>query len=709
MRIRIGTSIIILIFLMSGLVSTVLADDPRANPIEINGDKVTYSIEENKVTAQGNVSVIREGVRLYCDQVVYDRGNQVAVAEGNVVIIRGDERLTGDEMTFNLNTMQGVFTSGRFYSNPFYGAGNRIRRVDENHIVIEGGYLTTSDFDNPEYRLYAQRVDVYPNDKAVARHVRLKVGNLPIVYLPQYTQDLTEKEPALLMTPGYDKNWGEFLLSRWRYHLDETIKGNLLLDYRSRRGLAEGLVAKYKTETFGNGIIRTYYMNERRTSSKHHYWQDRSIPTVEQERFKGEWRHSWMIDDKTAAIWQFYRLSDDEFLKDYFEREYEKDQSPDTYFQFTRAFPVGTLSFLTDVRVNRFTDDTEKIPEVSYIIPQKRIADTNFYIKNTTTYSNFNEKTASPSEIRQKTMRVDNDGELSYPFKLGFVEIRPFAGNRQTYYSRTIEPEKYDSVRGIFRSGSDLTTKFFRVYDVQTDRWGLNIDKLRHVVSPSVAYQYTHDPTMPSSDLDQFDAIDSLARSHTVTLSLENKLQTKRGGSEADLLRLVVESDFRLKEDPGRGGFNNVKSDIEVHPYPWMTLYFDSEYDTIGERLKIANADLYLKATDRWNVSISKRYHVDVDDLLTTGFNWKINPKWRFRTYQRYDLETGTLKEQEFGIVRDLHTWTVDLNFNQTRGEGSEIWLVFTLKAFPEIGFDFTTDFNERKAGSQSEMDNETP
>ncbi len=677
-------------------------DVKQGQPVEINGDEVVYSIEENKVTAAGNVSVIRDDIRLYCDRVVYDRGQQVAVAEGHVVIIRDNERLMGDEMTFNLNTMQGVFTNGRFFSNPFYGAGNKIRRVDENHIVIEGGYLTTSDFDDPEYRLYASHVDVYPKDKAVARDVRLKIGKIPILYLPKYTQDLTEKEPAILMTPGYDKNWGEFLLSRWRYHLGENVKGNILVDYRSRRGLAEGLNMKYQSESFGSGIIRTYYTNERRTSSKHHFWEERAVPTVEQERFKGEWRHHWIIDEKTAAIWQYYRLSDDTFLKDYFESEYEKESSPESYFQLTRAFEHGTLSFLSDVRVNRFTDKVEKIPEVSFIVPQKKILATNFYLKNTTTYSNFNKKTANPSEVRQKTMRVDNDGEVSYPVKLGVVELRPFAGGRHTYYSRTIDPDQYGSIRGIFRTGSDLSTKFFRVFDVHTNRWGLNIDRLRHVVSPSIAYQYTHDPTILSSDLDQFDAVDSANRGHTLTLSLENKLQTKRGQSDLDLLRLVLESDFRLKEDPGRHGFNNVKADIEAHPYPWLTLYFDSEYDTIGEQLKTANADLYLKDMDeRWRLSISKRYHVDVDDLLTTQFDWKINPKWAFRTYQRYDLETGSLKEQEYGLVRDLHTWTMDINFNQTRGEGSEIWVVFTLKAFPEIGFDFTTDFNQRKAGSE--------
>ena len=80
-----------------------------------------------------------------------------------------------------------------------------------------------------------------------------------------------------------------------------------------------------------------------------------------------------------------------------------------------------------------------------------------------------------------------------------------------------------------------------------------------------------------------------------------------------------------------------------------------------------------------------------------------MNQKWTFRIYERFDTDTGTLKEQEYTLTRDLHSWIMDLSFNQTRGQGDEIWLVFTMKAFPDLGFDFGTTFNRRKPGAQSE------
>jgi hypothetical protein len=46
----------------------------------------------------------------------------------------------------------------------------------------------------------------------------------------------------------------------------------------------------------------------------------------------------------------------------------------------------------------------------------------------------------------------------------------------------------------------------------------------------------------------------------------------------------------------------------------------------------------------------------------------------------------------------------MDISFNETDGQGSEIWFVFRLKAFPDATLDlFGTSFNRRKAGAAGE------
>jgi len=686
----------------SGTPAAAVPEEEGPNKIEINGDRVEFLMAENKVIAEGNVSVRRQDVTLFCDRLEYARDAKLAMAEGHIRLLRKEGQLEGERMKFNFGTMKGDFIDAEFDGHPFRGAGKKISRVDDGHIVIDDGYITTCDLDHPHFRFFSKKVDLYPQEKATAKNVQLKVGNVPIMYLPRFTQDLKDRKPVFMIIPGYKKDWGAFALGQYRYHLTEKVKGVIHMDYRTQKGLAEGVDLEYQSEHIGSGILRTYYMNERdRGNSK--IWEDDDPPTVERERYKIEYRHNWKIDERTQAVGQYYKLSDADFLKMYFEREYDRDPNPDTYFLLTRNLDYSTLSFRTDVRVNRFVDAVERLPEIGYTLPDVKIGDTGFYFKDSTTYSNLDKKTASPSEIRQKTMRLDTENILSYPFKISFIQLRPFAGGRQTYYSRTADPGNSNSVRTIFKTGSDLSAKFFRVFDLKTNKFGLDINRLRHVVTPSLAYYYDHQPSISADELDQYDSVDALDRAHGINFSLENKLQTKRDDKNVDLVRLLLGSDFHLKENPGTGGFYSVTADLDVKPYQWLSLYLDSEYDSLNERLKTLNSDLYFNdPKGKWYWSIGKRYAVEVDDEITTEWGYTINPKWKFITYQRLNVDNGKSLEQQYTLRRDLHCWMMDLSINKKQDGSSEFWLVFTLKEFPEMGVDFSTTFNRRKPGESN-------
>ncbi|MCB9771406.1 MAG: LPS assembly protein LptD [Candidatus Omnitrophica bacterium] len=674
-------------------------------PVEINGDQVQYSVTDNKVIATGNVVVKRSDVTLTCDRLEFDRSQNIGIAEGNVVLERKEGRLTGDKMFYNFTTMKGDFIEAKITFKPFYGSGKQITKVGENHIVLRDGYITTCDLDHPHFRLKAPKVDVYQGDKAVARNMTLVLGQLPVLWIPKYTQDLQHKKPMFVITPGYHKDWGTFVLTQWRHYWNDQVNTVVHLDYRSRRGWGEGVDLNYNSPEFGNGFMRMYYTQERFKDDKFFInFSESKDSVVEKERFKGEWRHKWDIDENTNAIWQYYKLSDDQFLKDFFEREYEDDTNPPTYFLLSRGFSsAGTLSLRSDVRVNRFTSAIDRLPEINYLLPGTRIFDSGFYWKNNTTYSNLAKLEPSPSVNRYETMRLTTDNQISYPFKvMRFLELRPFVGGEETFYTKTLSKEDNNTVRGIFKTGADVSTKFFRVYDVHSNLLNLDINRLRHVVTPSVAYFYTHDPTLEAAKLVQFDATDNLARGHGMTFGFENKLQTKRKGKSDDLVRLLLTSDFYLKEDTHKGGFNNVVSKMDVKPNEWVTVYSETYYDTIEEHLSNANFDVYLTdPKNKWSVSLGKRFDREVDDQITSQFNLRLNQKWYFEVYQRWDVEHGINKEQEYAFVRDLHEWEMKVSFNHKETDGDAIWIAFTLKEFPDLTLDFGSGFNKVKAGAR--------
>ena len=77
---------------------------------------------------------------------------------------------------------------------------------------------------------------------------------------------------------------------------------------------------------------------------------------------------------------------------------------------------------------------------------------------------------------------------------------------------------------------------------------GLDIHRLRHIITPSANYYYTHQPTISPDNLNQYDSIDAVDTENGVKLAIENKLQTKRpigeGGAltSVDLATFIVSS-----------------------------------------------------------------------------------------------------------------------------------------------------------------------
>src|SRR5262249_17169074 len=161
-------------------------------------------------------------------------------------------------------------------------------------------------------------------------------------YIPSYTQDLKDK-PWFTFMFGHQKDLGYFLLTNSRIKVNPYWTMTLRVDAYERTGFAWGTINKYKVPGMADGLLRTYFINERQPAASHP-WEAKTDPTVQNERYMLEWRHKWDIDNRTQALWQYYRLSDPVILPKYFKREFRQDPDVTTYFLLTRQLNVGSLS-----------------------------------------------------------------------------------------------------------------------------------------------------------------------------------------------------------------------------------------------------------------------------------------------------------------------------------------------------------------------------
>ncbi len=688
-----------------------------ASQVQLQADQVSYSSVDNKAHAQGNVVVTTPDKQLYCDQLQLDRVVQQVVAEGNVYLDTPLENVIAKGLTYNFNDGTGEFRDARVFVDPYQMKGKTIDKISENYFVMKEGYMTTSDWDEPDYRIAARRMDIYQHDRALIHGMKIYLGKVPVMYLPYYDQDLKNR-PIFTFIPGHSKDFGMFLLTTMRLSLGPRVKLSVYGDLRERTGLAEGFDLKYSSSDFGSGILRTYYAAENKIAAKRRwkkYDKNGRIrgPTTHHELYRIIWRHQWQIDPNTNAIWQIYKIHDwditnNGFLKKYFPREFQQGEATDSYFLLTRNMPHGTLTFhIEDTRINRPLRGVEYYPQIQYMVNNEQIGRTGFYFKSANDFSNVVLDTY-PKTVNKKTTRFDTNNDISRPFKLGFIQFNPHIGGEETYYTRTAELSDRNLIRGMFRASLDMTTKFYKVWDYHANFAGLNIDRLRHVITPTVTYLYQYRPTFPAGDLNQFDAIDDLYRIHQFEFGLENQLQTKRSGQIVDLLRVLITTIYGLKGTTGLRAFNPFDSTLDFLPTDWFTFHNDNEFDYHAGHWNYENFDGTIHGNNL-AFSLGRRWARYQGDQLTGELDYTINPKWKIRLFGSFPVTHAThgnissVREYEYVVTRDLHEWEMDVAIDQLQGQGSTFYILFRLKAMPNMKFNLVnTLFHASRPGKST-------
>jgi hypothetical protein len=730
---KIHSSNWIILSIMLGFVfwvNPVFAESAKESPMIINGDNVEYSADSKEVVATGNIEVIYKGIKLTCNRLKVNMQTKEGLAEGNARIEDDKGVVTGEKIIYDFANKTGIIYNAAFRANPYFGKAKIVEKVNDSEFIAKRGYFTTCGMDQPHYRFAMKKLNMFPGDKTQAKQATLYLGAVPLVYLPQFNYSMKEPFMHVQVEPGTRKDWGPYLLSAWRYNLMDNVEARALLDYRYKLGWAEGFNLNYKTPAIGKGDFKFYYTLETPPD------QPDNAPVSDYYRYFLRWRHKWDIDERTNVTTELFKITDqrrkldptyndaeDGFMQKYFFREYEKDTQPLSYALFHHAFNYSSLDVLFQMRTNKWFDQIEKKPEINYNLPSLQLGESPLYFESINQLGTYNKKGVALGDDLTDT-RLDTKNTFSLPTKVGFIRFKPFVSSRQTFYDKGANGQT-GIIRTIFYSGADMSTKFYRVFDVKTNTLGLDINGLRHIITPSIGYLYTHPPTIPGSNIKQIDdSIDNIHRGNTATLNLSNKLQTKRDGASIDLVDLLITTDYVFDPKTGDNAFltnsnkqltsqlSDVLFKLKVLPYSWMRFeadatYEHSDHDSVNyNRFSLASYDLIFDLAKKGTLTIGQRYERKGSNEATLELDWILSPKWKFSIYERFNFKKSDsldwgFQEQEYTLTRDLHCWELDITLNKKEISGTTVFFTFRLKAFPENEFGFDQAMTKKKSGEQ--------
>jgi lipopolysaccharide assembly outer membrane protein LptD (OstA) len=196
-----------------------LAEALSREPFTITADEVSYAQGREVLEASGNVRIEQKGGRtLEADWVTYNPQTRIGVAVGNVRMQAGTERLTAEFATVDFDSLQALATDATLVSTEsgFVVRGEALEKTGAETYKAASARFTTCACKKPDERLPWEvetgEADVRVEGYAVARDVKFRILDVPVMYTPYLILPVKTKRQTGFLMPDFgrsNRNGGE--------------------------------------------------------------------------------------------------------------------------------------------------------------------------------------------------------------------------------------------------------------------------------------------------------------------------------------------------------------------------------------------------------------------------------------------------------------------------------------------------------------------
>ena len=692
--------------------------------------RVDYYPETGTAVGTNGIYVKYGDTVMMADTATLNQESGDAVADGHVRIEQGDQIWIGEHIRYNFKTYRMQSEQFRTGKPPVFAQGKTSEGNSTNRVYDSRHTLVTSDdVSEPAFYMRSSHVRIVPGKYVEMWNAVMFIKGVPVFYLPYYKRNIGDRANNLNLLPGYRSSYGPYLLMTYVWYWGDDADGKIHMDYREERGPGVGPDVNLQLGRCGDISVKYYYMhdsNPDQTTGSNNLTSFGSIPENRQ-RFYLSYQSTPLTNLNVKAVVNYQ--SDPLFLHDFFESDYQDNPQPPTFVEVNKYWDNWSLDAEAMPRILNFFDQVERLPDVQLTGFRQQVFNTPVYYESQSSIGYYRQVFADTNGLapninaNYSAARADTFHQFLVPYTfLGVLNVTPRVGGRLTYYSEEGGPggTNGETSRFVFNTGVDVSFKASRLWpDVKSSL--LDLDGLRHVMEPSISYIFVPNPSVPPTQLPQFDSalpsllllpvqfpdynnIDSVDSENVIRFGLRNTLQTKRDGQLDTLLNWNVMLDWRRKPDQdqinldeplsARQTFSDLYSDLTFKPRSWITLESQVRYDINDSKVNLAFHQLTFTPNEWWSWGLGHWYLNSGFDGFTSGDNvftstmfFRVNDNWAFRATHYFNAQTGHLQEQFYSIYRDFRSWTGALSFrvidNGTGPTDFTVAFAFSLKATP--------------------------
>lgn len=643
--------------------------------------------EEDKLIAEGDAHLTLGNFTVTSDVVIYDKAKKIATASEDVTLSHANGRLIAPQAAYALESRQISAPAFRAGTPPLYMQGEALQGTSEK-LSARDTIVYYHEPDPWSLNASAGKITYLENGTVLIEDATLRVGKLPIFYIPRYEQDEKETPIHVKIRTGARDNLGFYLQNTIFYNkAHENVEPGLLLDFYSKRGVLVGPAFDYRHDTdiaTSRGTLRAGFIEDQGSTSE--LGKDILGRPIDSSRHFLEWRHLSRIENSLEFTASTSWWSDSEVERDFREEIFRDNQQPDSFLEVTHLGEQSILDVFMRYRPNDFQIIQERIPEISFVHLPYALGETGIYSEVKVSFARLIEKDPSGVVADIRSDRFDYYHGFRKPIKVtDYATVTPVVGGRVTHYEKT-RTRRMDYTRLLGEVGFDAEMTARRAWDVDDDFWAVH--GLRHLVRPRVQYRYIPEAQRGNADIPQIDRdvfdtlvppidlanvldLDDLHEMNVVRLGIENDLQTQHESyGSRTLASLNFFQDYNFTNRPGANDWSNLHSELVLSPAYWLHLDFYNRLNP--ETLTSRETVTRLRVTDGdvWSLGLAQQNLQNDIDQYQLDFRYKLNEELTMHPRWRYDMVREEFTEQVYAVRQYLgHAWVLEYALSIQRGD----------------------------------------
>lgn len=642
---------------------------------ELSSDEpIEYDDKTQEVVARGNARLKIKGADIDADEIRFNKDKNTIGGVGDVTLNQKQLRLVADSLDYNFEHKTFEAHGVRVGHSGVYLEGDRAHGTLEEMTIDKAHlYLAEPAWAVPNFE--SETMVFRPKDEVVAKKTKVKIGEMPIAYLPSYTHSLKPSRLRLRSSIGQTSKLGWYAANDVYWKQNEHFYWGGLIDGYSKRGVLLGPALKYDVRNAGSVIKGEFKAAFIKDGGKR--GTDRWNDPIHERRGFVQIRHQQTFYEKVDLTADINYWTDSEVLADFRPKYYENNQNPDNFVELVYRREQSTISGFGRFAPNNFQQVPERKPELRYDLLPSRFFESPIYQRLNVGYAHLRQEA-----FRGTPAKGSNRFDVFYGWSLPYavddkLTLTPVLGARVDHYTNSYGAGgQRTDLRG--QVGFDATMHFYGTWDYQNKFW--DIDGIRHIIRPMLQYRYIPKTTsgggtpgaidddifttsLPPIDLGYLRNVDDSRASHVMRFGLQNVLQTrhKKYGSR-ELAALNFYQDLRIKRATGEHKLGSFYKEFSLSPAYWLNFTTFSRYDFTNNTLQELRTTTTIKEGDLWSIAFDTGNLHHITDQFGLTLEYKLNARTRVKAHWRYDTRAAKLVNHKYTLYRRLsNVWDLEL------------------------------------------------